>query len=261
MAQPATPATPAEPAQETLAVVNGTKITRLDFDQLVQQFRPQASAWAEHNKGRVMRDLVILELLGQEAKKLQLDQDPTVRSQITIQTNNLLARLVVQKYVTERAAVTDETIRQHYEASKHDYMEEEQITASHILVKTEQEAQEVIKELKAGKDFEELAKARSLDPSGQRGSSLGTFGRGRMVPAFEAVAFALPVGEISAPVQTQFGYHVIKVTERSAAHVKPLEEVQDDIREKLLSQSVDALLDDLRNKAKVEVVNPEYQFQ
>jgi peptidyl-prolyl cis-trans isomerase C len=261
MAQPATPATPAEPAQETLAVVNGTKITRLDFDQLVQQFRPQASAWAEHNKGRVMRDLVILELLGQEAKKLQLDQDPTVRSQITIQTNNLLARLVVQKYVTERAAVTDETIRQHYETSKNDYMEEEQITASHILVQTEPEAQEVIKELKAGKDFEELAKARSLDPSGQRGSSLGTFGRGRMVPAFEAVAFALPVGEISAPVQTQFGYHVIKVTERSAAHVKPLEEVQDDIREKLLSQSVDALLDDLRSKAKVEVVNPEYQFQ
>ena len=88
-----------------------------------------------------------------------------------------------------------------------------QITASHILVEHEHEAQDVLKKLKEGKSFEELAKQFSKCPSGEEGGSLGAFGKGQMVKPFETAVFALKVGEVSGPVQTQFGYHIIKRTE------------------------------------------------
>jgi parvulin-like peptidyl-prolyl isomerase len=168
---------------------------------------------------------------------------------------------VVRKYVDEKSGVTDDVMRQHYDAHQASYMTEEQITASHILVKTEAEARDVLNELKQGKDFAEIAKAKSTGPSAPNGGSLGTFSRGRMVPEFEEAAFALKVGELSEPVQTQFGYHVITVTERMEAHVKPFDEVKEDIRETLVSEYVDTLLNDLRSKATVEIKNPDYKFE
>jgi peptidyl-prolyl cis-trans isomerase C len=261
MAQPSTPPTAADPGQEVLAVVNGTNITRTDFDQLIQQYRPEAGEWAEHNKGQVMRDLVTLEVLAQEGRKLRLDQDPRIQAQIRLRTKDIMARSVVEKYVAERSGVNDEAIRKHYEASKDEYMVEEQVTVSHILVRTEPEIQEVLAELKQGKDFAEVAKARSIDGSAANGGALGTFGRGRTVAAFEEAAFALQVGELSASVHTQFGYHVIKVTAHLPAHVKPLDEVREEVRSALVSQYVDTLLQDLRRAAKVQVLQPAYAFE
>jgi peptidyl-prolyl cis-trans isomerase C len=256
--QQATAVRPTDAAQDVLVIVNGQKITRLDFEQLVQQYRPDTPDWAERNKGQVFRDLVTLELLSQEGTKLHLEQEPEAQSQIRLRTKDVIARALVQKYIAERANVTEEAIRQHYEASKDEYKIGEQITASHILVRTEGEAQAVLKELKQGKDFAVLAKARSLDNSAADGGSLGTFGRGEMIPAFEEAAFALKVGEVSSPVRTEFGYHIIKVTDRVAAHARAFEEVRDDIREALIERSVDAFIDDLRHHAKVEILQPEY---
>jgi peptidyl-prolyl cis-trans isomerase C len=260
-AQQSTPSPPVDSTQDVLAEVNGKKITRMDFDQLIQQYRPEAGTWAEHNKGQVMRDLVILEVLAQEGTKLHLDQDPRVQAQIRLRTKDIIARSVVEKFVTEGSGITDDTIRQHYEASKDEYTVEEQVAASHILVRTEPEIQEVVAELKQGKDFAEVAKARSIDGSAAKGGALGTFGRGRTVAEFEEAAFALQVGEVSPPVHTQFGYHVIKVTERQPAHVKPLDEVRDEVRNTLVAQFVDTLLQDLRRAAKVQVLRPEYAFE
>jgi parvulin-like peptidyl-prolyl isomerase len=253
-------ATPVEPAQETLAVVNGTELTKLHFDLLIEQYRPEAQQWAQTNKGQVMRQLVLQEILAQEGKRLRLDQDPQVQALVQLQQNTVLARSVVRKYVDEKSGVTDEVMRQHYDAHQATYTTEEQITASHILVKTEAEAHEVLKELKQGKAFEEVAKVKSTGPSGPSGGSLGTFGRGRMVPEFEEAAFALKVGEISEPVLTQFGYHIISVTDRVEAHIKPFEEVKEDIRETLVSAYIDGLLKELRSKATVEIKHSDYKF-
>jgi peptidyl-prolyl cis-trans isomerase C len=258
MAQQATPAGPTEAAQDVLAMVNGYKITRLDFEQLVQQYRPDSPEWAERNKGQVLRDLITLELLSQEGTRMRLDQEPEVQAQIKLRSKDVLARALVQKYIAERTHVTDEAIRQQYDTARDDYKVGEQIAASHILVRTEGEAQTVLKELKQGKDFAAIAKARSIDSSAADGGSLGTFSRGEMIPAFEAAAFALKVGEVSTPVHTEFGYHLIKVTNRIAAHIKPFDEVRDDIREALTEQSVDMFIDELRRQSRVEIVRPEY---
>ncbi len=256
---PPNPSTATPPG--VLATVNGERLTQHDFDQLIQQYRPQAREWAAQNKGRVMRDLVTLEVLSQEGHKLGLDRDPEIQARIRLRTKDVVARALVQKYAAERANVTDDSIQKRYEEAKDAYTVDEQITASHILLKTEQEARDVIAELKQGKDFAEVAKARSIGPSAPRGGSLGTFGRGRMVPAFEAAAFALKVGDISEPVQTQFGYHVITVTERTPAHTKPLEEVREEIRNELISQYIETLLTDLRRQADVKILQPEYAFE
>jgi len=260
-AQQAAPVRPGETAQEILAVVNGHKITLLDFEQLIQQYRPEhQEEWSERNKGQVLRDLITLELLSQEATRQRLEQGPEVQSQIRLRTKDVLARSVVQKYIAERVNVTEDAIQKQYEATKDAYRVGEQIAASHILVRTESEAQAVLKELKQGKDFAAIAKARSIDNSAADGGSLGTFGRGEMIAAFEAVAFTLKVGEVSSPVHTEFGYHIIKVTNRIAPRVKPLENVRDEVREALIEQSVDAYINDLRRNAQVEITRPEYSF-
>lgn len=259
-AQQAAPVESASSSQEVLAVVNGKELTKLHFDLLIQQYRPEAKQWAQTNKGQAMRQLVLQEILAQEGQRLHLDQDREVQVLVQLQNSNILARSVVRKYIDEKSGVTDNTIRQYYDTHQGDYNTEEQITASHILVQTEAEAREVLKELKQGKDFAEVAKAKSIGPSAPNGGSLGTFGRGRMVPDFEEAAFALKAGEISEPVQTQFGHHIIKVTERLEPHVKPFDEVKEDIRETLISHYVDTLLEELRHKATVEIKNSEYNF-
>ncbi len=263
MAQKTDPApkSDTDTSKEVLATVNGEPLTQLDYDQLLQQYRPEARAQAQQNKGRFMRELVLQELLAQEGKRLKVEDDPALQSRLKIQRNGAIARAVVQKYIQEEGNVTDERLRSHYDKNKASYTEDEQVSASHILVKTEDEAKEVHKEIKAGKDFAELAKAKSTGPSGPRGGELGTFGRGRMVPEFEKAAFALKVGEVSEPVKTQFGYHVIKVTKRTEAAPKTFEAVQEDIRRTLTSEYVESLLKDLQGKAKVEVKNPEYAIQ
>lgn len=261
VAQQAAPAPSGDAAQEVLATVNGVDITKLHFDTLLQQYRPESRQWAESNKGQVLRQLVLQEVLAQEGKRLKLDRNPKVRAQLEVQTNSALARSVVRKYVDEKSDVTDAKLQGHYDANKQQYAVGEQVSASHILVQTKDEAENVLKELKDGKPFAEIAKARSIGPSAPNGGALGTFGSGRMVPAFEKAAFALKVGEISEPVQTQFGYHVITVTDRQEARTRPFEEVKDEIRESLVSAYIEGLVDDLRKKATVEVKNPAYKFE
>lgn len=261
MAQQSTPAESSVSSQEVLAVVNGTELTKMHFDMLIQQYRPEQQQAAQSNKGQVMRQLVMQEILAQEGKRLQLDQAPQFQALLRLQNNNALARSVVSKYVDEKSGVTAEVVRKHYDTNQATYTGEEQITASHILVKTEAEAREALKELKQGKDFAEVAKAKSTGPSGPKGGALGSFSRGRMVPAFEEAAFALKAGEVSEPVQTQFGYHIITVTDRAEMSIKPFEAVQEEIRQSLVSEYINTLLEDLQGKAAIEIKNSDYSFE
>lgn len=259
MAQQTAPAK--DTGDEVLAVVNGAPLTKMHYEQLLQQYRPEARSAAEQNKGRFMRELVLQEILAQEGERLKIEDDPQLQARLRIQKNGAIARAVVQKYIAEKSDVTDERLREHYEKNKAAFTSEEQIAASHILLKTEAEAQAALKEIKQGKDFAEVAKAKSTGPSAPQGGALGTFGRGRMVPEFEKAAFALKKGDVSEPVKTQFGYHIIKVTDRTESAPQSFDEVREDIRRTLISEYVESLLDDLQNKAKVEIKNPEYTIK
>lgn len=260
-AQQAKPTATDDLSTEVIAVVNGEPLTKMQFDQMLLLFNPQARAMAAQNKGVFMREFILQELLAQEGRRIKLDQDPVIQARIKVQTNSALARSVIQKYVEEKSGINDKSLRQHYDAHQGDFTEPEKVTASHILVKTEDEAKAVLAELKQGKDFAELAKQKSTGPSAPKGGTLGSFERGRMVPEFEQVAFAMQAGDISDPVKTRFGWHVIKVTEHTAGQQKSFEDAKNDIRQTLVSAYIQSVLKDLSEKAAVEIKNPAYQYE
>jgi peptidyl-prolyl cis-trans isomerase C len=172
--------------------------------------------------------------------------------------------------VASQAAPTDAQVREFYDKNPDKFKQDESVRASHILFrvaenadaatkkKTLEQAQSVLKQARGGADFAELAKKYSADGSAQQGGDLNFFTRGQMVPAFDQAAFALKPGEISDVVTTQFGYHIIKVTDRKAASTVPFDQVSDRIKEYLAEQQKQrrglAFIDSLKQKAKIEVL-------
>ena len=188
--------------QDVLAVINGEPLTQDHYDQFVQQYSPQVRAMAQEQKGRFMRELILQELLAAEGKRQQVDQDPEVQIRLRMQMHNTLARTMVQKSVEEQSDITDDKLKAHYEANKSDYRDEETVTASHILVKTEPEAKALLEALKGGKDFAELAKEKSTGPSGlQRRQLWVPLAVDEWFPPLNKRLLPLKPGEVSEPVQ------------------------------------------------------------
>lgn len=185
-----------------------------------------------------------------------------------IERNSLIQQLIANA-VAQPGEVTDEEVQSFYDENPEFFEQGEQISARHILIDTQelesdadledarQRAEEVRQELLEGADFATLAQERSEGPSAPRGGDLGTFGRGQMVPAFEEAAFALEEGGISEVVQTQFGFHVIQVTEKADTGLAPLDQVSQSIRQYLgqekQAQVLDDYVEELREEADVRV--------
>lgn len=159
----------------------------------------------------------------------------------------------VEKLFNDNIKVSDADVKKAYEEKKKDYIVPETIQASHILVKTEAEANKIEDELKAGASFEELARKYSTDPGSKvKGGDLGYFGRGMMVPEFEKAAYGLKIGEISPPVKSQFGYHIIKKTGVRPERVMPYEQVKTNLEQQLKSDKQRDFFDKWREKAMKE---------
>lgn len=159
--------------------------------------------------------------------------------------------------VEEGMKTLEQDAQAYYEANK-DSFKVDEVTASHILVEKEAEAKEVLAKLKAGEQFEDLAKQYSIDTYNKdTGGSLGTFGRGQMVQEFEDAAFALKPGEISDAVKTKFGYHIIKVSDKNQG-TKTYDEAKDSIISKLITQEAEKQIDNLKSKTKIEYLTKEY---
>lgn len=234
----------------------GTKLGVPDLDKQVADKTAQGKAKfkteAEYENA--------LESAGLTPKALE----ELLRKDIVI--NNLVVKEIVPK-----ATVSDADARKFYDENIDKFKRPEQINASHILCKVDpkasaeekkkakEKAASLLKEIKGGKDFAELAKTNSDCPSSKQGGDLGLFGKGQMVPAFETAAFALKPGEVSDVVETQFGYHIIKVTEKKDAGTAKFEEVKDRIMDYLNNQKIQkGVLDyiaQLKEKAKIEKVS------
>ena len=250
------PGTPAAtvPADTVVLTVGTEKITRAQFEELLaalaESGRPAATATARR---QVAEQFGELKAMAQEARKRKLDQSPSVKQMIGIQTDQVLASSLAKEL--SDAKPDDAAAHAFFDSHKGEY---EQATASHILIRfkgsqvplkpsqkdlTEPEAlakaQELRKKLVDGADFAATAKAESDDTgSGANGGSLGTFPHGQMVPQFEQAVFTVPVGQISEPVRTQFGYHIIKVEARSS---KSFEEAKADIGKQMGKDALEVI--------------------
>lgn len=175
---------------------------------------------------------------GEDAFKDLLDSSGVKRSTIE---KNMKTYLATKKLLEPRISITDDEIKTYFEENKDNYAQPEQVEASHILVKDETTANEVIKKLNAGADFSELAKEYSTDESSSAsGGELGYFGRGEMVKEFEDAAFSLDIGKISEPFQSEYGYHIIKVTGKKKAKEANLDAVKDEIKATILDSKLES---------------------
>jgi peptidyl-prolyl cis-trans isomerase C len=149
--------------------------------------------------------------------------------------------------------MTEERLRAAYETYKENNPPQQQVKASHILVEEKELAQDLIKQLDEGAEFAELASEHSTGPSGKQGGDLGFFGEGEMVKPFSEAAFQLEVGEVvDEPVETQFGWHVIKVTDKRTQEPNSFEEMEDQLRQQVRQEAVQSIIADLREGAEVE---------
>ncbi len=248
------PATPVVSKADAVAEVNGQYISKKSFDELSQIFA-QRSHGQTLPKEKLIEELIQRELLLQDAVNKKLDQTPEVIAQIESARKSILSQAALQNYL-QANPVTDEEIQAEYDKSaKGD--DSKEYKARHILVKTEQEAKDLIAKLAAGADFATLAKENSTGPSGAQGGDLGWFSSNQMVAPFSEAVIALEDNKFSTePVQTQFGWHVILregVRDRTAP---PLEAVKAQLEPFLQRQKIRAMLDNLRNQAKVEILIP-----
>jgi peptidyl-prolyl cis-trans isomerase C len=256
----ATPGVDAKPDDgEVVATYGGNRITTGRVLKEMERLPAPSRAYlqAPDRKRQFVDNMILNDLLYSEGQKLGYDKDDDIDKQV----NDLRRRLVVQKVVREfqkPPEVSDADAQKYYDENPTLYSTT-QIRASHILVKDEAQAREILQQVKADPSkFADIAKEKSTDKtSGQKGGDLGTFGPGRMVPEFERAAFALKQGEISDVVKTQYGYHIIMVTERKEGERKPFDQVKEQIkatlRNKAIQDQQEKRYADLKQQANVKV--------
>ncbi len=220
-----------------LAKVNGTPITSQDVENELRMLGSRAQEFNNpQGKEMLLEQIINRKLFLLDAVKNNYEYNSQFKEELQKLKEDLLANFAITKAV-ENVKVTDEDIKKFYEENKDKMISPETVNASHILVDSEEKAKEILEEINSGKiTFEEAAKANSSCPSSQNGGSLGQFGKGQMVPEFDTAVFDMSVGEISGPVKTQFGYHLIKLNGKTEASEIPFEEVKESIAIQLTTE-------------------------
>ncbi len=241
------------PPDAVAATVNGHKIMESDLTSLHENLPPQYRQIPfEQLRAQLLERLIEQKLVADAARKEGLQNRPEIQKRIQMNTESLLHEAYIEEKI--QSAATEAKVRDAYQKSIALEPKREEVRARHILLKTREEAVAIIVEVKGGADFAEVARKKSTGPSSRSGGDLGFFTSEQMVPPFSKAAFALKPGEItSEPVQTQFGWHVIKVEERRFAGASSYEEASDKIRSDLRNKAYENLLTELRGKAKVDI--------
>jgi peptidyl-prolyl cis-trans isomerase C len=168
-----------------------------------------------------------------------------------------LVQALIEREILDKIKINDEEVSEYYEQNKDSFTEKEQVHLYNILLETEEEAQDILEQLKTGGDFSEIAKEKSTGPSAAQGGDLGNLTKGTIIPEIEEVVFALDVEELSEVIKTDFGFHILKITEKTPETVKTLEEVKEDVVQTLLptkqKEAFENLLEELKGKAEIEI--------
>jgi len=263
--------------KDVLAKVGTKEVTKSEVEAYAGLYPEQQQALIKADPRMeevLVRNLVSIMVVSDVAKKKGLEKDPTVRKQIEIMKNEYLARTYIQKEVLGKIKLTDKDYEAYYNEHKKEFENPEMVKARHILIAvkpnaTEEEkkaalkkAEEILDKAKKGEDFAKLASEYSDDPGSKaKGGDLGFFTAGSMVGKFEQAAFTLKPGEISPVVETEFGYHIIKVEERKAAELPPYETVKEQVKAKatqaIQQERLNAFLEKAMKDAKVTFYGPE----
>lgn len=245
----------ADPADELVAIVNGTDLQRSTLDAVIEMAK-RSRPGVQIDEKALLDDLIATEIARQEAKKSGLGEREDVKAKV----QNFADKLILNTWMQEKASsleISDEQLKAIYDERIKD-MPKTEYKARHILVKTEDEGKALIKELADGKDFAELAKEKSTGPSAPSGGDLGWFKPQSMVKPFSEAIVAMEVGAVSAaPVETQFGWHVIKLEEEREVKLPELDSMKPQLKRQLEQTEMLEYMEKLRAAADVKVLMKE----
>jgi len=244
--------------EDVLAKVERGTITAEDFKAKLESLPDYYKQAAIANKKRFLDELINEELFYQEAVRMGLARDKEVKALIKQAKKKILVAKLFDERISKNAPeINDGQVRKYYDENPKEFVTPTRYRASHILVKDKDEAKNILRKIKGGADFAGLARQESIDPSGERGGDLGYFTKGQMIPDFEVACLQLSVGSISDVVETKFGYHVIRLTDRQEKTTKPFKDVKERIRQQLESktrqQRLQALVDSLRLQSNIQI--------
>jgi peptidyl-prolyl cis-trans isomerase C len=242
---------PASTSDPVIARVNGVDIKQSDLALAEEDVGADMQAASpEAKREHLISYLADIIMVTQAADKKNLADDPDFKRRLAFLRSKLLMGYELQQEA--KTALTDEALKQTYDEAVKSMSGQEEVRARHILVEGEDEAKAIIEQLKGGADFAKLAKEKSKDPGAAEGGDLGYFTKDQMVPEFADVAFKMYPGQLSNPVKTQFGWHVIKVEDKRIKQPPEFEKVKDQIEAYLARKVQSDFIAKLRQSAKVE---------
>jgi peptidyl-prolyl cis-trans isomerase C len=246
---------PAAADDPVVARVNDIEIKQSDLDYAASEVGPRIASLPALDRKRVLLQYLIEnELMAGAGQKDSLDKTDSFPGRAAYHQRRALRDAFFDASIT--GAVNENDAKKIFDEKIAGLKPEQEIRARHILVATEPEAKEIAERLKKGEDFATLAKEKSKDPNAE-GGDLGFFTRGQMLKPFEDAAFALEVGELSDPVQTQFGWHIIKLEEKRDQALPTFDQVKAAIIAQLVQAKAQEVVGGLRDAAKIEVLDPE----
>lgn len=250
--------------EEIVARIGDRKITLSDFNRLIGYDAEKKKIFEQNPqvKASFLKNVVQGMVISGIARRDGFDKRAEVKEQVEILVNAFLASEYIKKEVIGKIDVTEADIKSYYDTHKDEFRSPEMVRARHILIRVDKGAseegkkkarartEEILKRLSAGEDFAKLASELSEDAASKtKGGDLGFFQRGKMVPEFEKVAFSLKPGEVSTIVETQFGFHIIKVEERKESALEPYDKVKDKVKEKIFAEVRKARIEEFIDKA------------
>ncbi len=244
---------------KTLANVNGKSITENDLDFLLSTIPPQQAAAYSNPEAKqgLLEELIAHELFYFEALDNNIEEDETFKKELELTKEKLIKSYAISSYLM-KAEVTEEDAKAFYDENPQNFKENLQYGASHILVDTKEEHDEVLAAITSGESFEDLAQKHSKCPSNAKGGDLGCFAKGQMVKEFDDALEAMAVNEIKGDVKTTYGYHIIKLTDKKPENTLEYGDVRDKIKSYLLQGKQNDMfvnkVEDLKNKYSVEYI-------
>lgn len=229
-------------SEKVLATVAGQPITEEELQAFLNNVPREQQPYINNPKFREqsLEQLISLHLFAQLGEDMKLEETEDFRKILENAKKDILAQLAMRETM-KGVEVSDEEVKAFYDANRQQFKKGATVSAKHILTDAEDKCQTILDSILNGeKTFEDAAKEFSTCPSGARGGDLGQFGKGQMVKEFEDVAFAAEIGEVKGPVKTQFGYHLIKVENKSEETVASFDEVKEVIRRNLVQQKQNA---------------------
>lgn len=242
---------------KVLATINGAKITSKDVDQISADLDPQfARLPDEQRRLAALAAIIDIKALAAKAEAEKLDATPEFKARMQFLKDRALHNDFFKQQVVDK--ITDADVRARYDKEMAAMPPQNEVRARHILVKTKEEAEAIIKQLDGGASFEDVAKAKSTDGSAAQGGDLGYFSAGQMVPEFKKAAMALDVGKYTKePVQTQFGFHVIKLEDKRVQQPPAFDQVKDQVKSILIRERYVELVKKERADLKIQYTDPE----